>query len=67
MLLARAMALELAETEITVNLIAPGTIEMDLNRADRADPDRRLEMLAKIPRGRPVSPPSGVGASARLE
>ena len=66
MLLARAMALELAETEITVNLIAPGTIEMDLNRADRADPDRRLEMLAKIPRGRLGLPNDEAGVAVFL-
>jgi len=34
----RSLALELAPTGVTVNLIAPGTIETDFNRAALADP-----------------------------
>ena len=47
MMLARAMALELAETGITVNLVAPGTIETDINRHMLADPDFRARKLSR--------------------
>ena len=49
MQLAKAMALELAPMGITVNLIAPGTIETDLNRAYLADAANRRAKLGLIP------------------
>ncbi|WP_176559834.1 SDR family NAD(P)-dependent oxidoreductase [Teichococcus rhizosphaerae] len=52
MQLARQMALELAAEGITVNLVAPGTIETDFNRAARADPGWRPAKLALIPANR---------------
>src|SRR5258708_3735552 len=45
MQLAKGLALELAEHGITVNLIAPGTIETDLNRAVLTDPAERRRRL----------------------
>jgi NAD(P)-dependent dehydrogenase (short-subunit alcohol dehydrogenase family) len=63
MMLARSMALELAEHGITVNLIAPGTIETDINRAAFADPAFRRQKLALIPLGR-VGTPEDVAAAA---
>lgn len=52
MMLARAMALELASAGITVNLVAPGTIETDINRQMLKDPQYRAEKTALVPIGR---------------
>jgi NAD(P)-dependent dehydrogenase (short-subunit alcohol dehydrogenase family) len=54
--LARQMALELAASGITVNAVAPGTIETELNREARADPAWRDRKLALIPAGRTGRP-----------
>ena len=60
---ARVMALELAGEGITVNLIAPGTIETDFNRAALADPAWRAAKEALIPMGR-IGQPQDVAAAA---
>jgi NAD(P)-dependent dehydrogenase (short-subunit alcohol dehydrogenase family) len=62
MQLARQMALELAGEAITVNLIAPGTIETDLNRHALADPAWLAQKLALIPAGRVGQPRDPAGA-----
>lgn len=62
MMLARAMALELAEHGITVNLVAPGTIETDINRHMLADPDFRRRKLAGVPLRRAGTPEDVAGA-----
>ena len=49
MMLGRAMALELAPHGITVNMVAPGTIETDINRHMLADPAFRARKLAPVP------------------
>ena len=56
MMLARAMALELAPHGITVNLVAPGTIETDINRAVFADPESAARKVAPVPLRRAGSP-----------
>jgi NAD(P)-dependent dehydrogenase (short-subunit alcohol dehydrogenase family) len=66
MQLAKGMALELAEHGITVNLIAPGAIETDLNRAVLADPETRRRRLSTIPAGRFGQPEDIVGAALFL-
>jgi NAD(P)-dependent dehydrogenase (short-subunit alcohol dehydrogenase family) len=66
MQLAKGMALELAEHGITVNLIAPGTIETDLNRVHLADPEIRRRRLPTIPAGRFGQPADVVGAALFL-
>ncbi|MBM3599666.1 MAG: glucose 1-dehydrogenase [Alphaproteobacteria bacterium] len=63
MQLARTMALELAPHRITVNLIAPGTIETDFNRAALADPAYRKMKQALIPAAR-IGTPDDVAAAA---
>jgi NAD(P)-dependent dehydrogenase (short-subunit alcohol dehydrogenase family) len=63
MMLARAMALELAEHAITVNLIAPGTVRTDLNRKSFDDPAFAQAKLALIPMRR-VAEPGDVGGAA---
>ena len=66
MQLAKGLALELAEHRITVNLIAPGTIETDLNRVILADPDIRRRRLPTIPAGRFCQPEDIVGSALFL-
>lgn len=66
MMLARAMALELAEHAITVNLVAPGTVETDMNRHMLADPAFRRQKLAAVPAGRAGTPEDVAGAVAYL-
>jgi NAD(P)-dependent dehydrogenase (short-subunit alcohol dehydrogenase family) len=66
MQLARAMALELAPTGVTVNLVAPGTIETDLNRAFLADPANRRTKLGLVPMGRLGRPEDVAGAAVFL-
>jgi NAD(P)-dependent dehydrogenase (short-subunit alcohol dehydrogenase family) len=62
MMLARAMALELAAHDITVNLVAPGTIETDINRQMLADPAFRARKLAGVPLRRAGTPEDVSGA-----
>lgn len=66
MMLARAMALELAPHAITVNLVAPGTIETDINRDMLADPAFRARKLAPVPLRRAGEPEDVAGAVVYL-
>jgi NAD(P)-dependent dehydrogenase (short-subunit alcohol dehydrogenase family) len=66
MQLAKAMALELAPTGITVNLIAPGTIETDLNRDFLAEAENRRAKLGLIPMDRIGRPEDVAGAAVFL-
>jgi len=66
MQLAKAMALELAPAGITVNLIAPGTIETDLNREFLAEPGNRRAKLSLIPMDRIGRPQDVAGAAVFL-
>ncbi|MBL8700150.1 MAG: SDR family oxidoreductase [Alphaproteobacteria bacterium] len=63
MQLARSLALELAPRGVTVNLVAPGTIETDFNRAALADPAYRRQKMDLIPSGR-IGAPADVAAAA---
>jgi NAD(P)-dependent dehydrogenase (short-subunit alcohol dehydrogenase family) len=55
-LLTETAAIELAPHDITVNAVAPGTTETDLNRHLLADPDTRELLLGSILFDRPGSP-----------
>lgn len=66
MMLGRAMALELAPHGITVNLVAPGTIETDINRHMLADPEFRARKLAPVPLRRAGQPEDVAGAVTYL-
>ena len=66
MMLGRAMALELAPHGITVNLVAPGTIETDINRHMLSDPAFRARKLAGVPLQRAGTPEDVAGAVAYL-
>lgn len=63
MQMARVMALELAPSGVTVNLIAPGTIETDLNRVALAEPGWRAAKLDLIPMRR-IGRPEDIAAAA---
>lgn len=65
-MLGRAMALELAPHGITVNMVAPGTIETDINRAMLADPAFRARKLAPVPVARAGTPADVAGAVVYL-
>jgi len=66
MQLAKAMALELAPAGVTVNLIAPGTIETDLNRGFLAQAENRRAKLGLIPMDRIGRPEDVAGAAVFL-
>lgn len=65
-MLARAMALDLAEHNITVNLIAPGTVLTDINRAAFNDEAFRRAKQALIPANRVAGPGDIAGAAVYL-
>ncbi len=60
--LGRQMALELAPRSITVNMVAPGTIETDFNRAFHDAPGWRDAKRALIPLDRTGTPDDVAGA-----
>lgn len=55
-MLTQVAALELAQYGITVNAVAPGTTETDMNRELLLDPTKREMLLGGIPLGRPGRP-----------
>jgi glucose 1-dehydrogenase len=55
-MLAETAAIELAPYGITVNAVAPGTTETDMNRAMLADPEMRSILTSSILLGRPGTP-----------
>lgn len=55
-MLARTLALELAEARITVNNVAPGMIMTPINQAAQDDPELRREMESHIPLRRAGQP-----------
>ena len=65
-MLARSMALELAPLGITVNPIAPGTVETDLNRVALSDSKFRRSKLEMIPMERIADPADIAGAALYL-
>ena len=54
--LTETLAKELASFNITVNAVAPGTTETDMNRAALADDEKRKMLLGSILLGRPGQP-----------
>ena len=48
-MLTRQMAAELAPYGVTVNSVAPGLIETDINRDDLSNPTFREKRLSRIP------------------
>ena len=64
--LTRALALELADHQITVNAIAPTTIETDLMRSQLDDPGFRERTLRNIPLGELAKPEDVASAAVFL-
>jgi glucose 1-dehydrogenase len=65
-MLTRTLAVELKGTGITINGVAPGAIDTDINRAQLADPRKRDDLIAKIPLGRMGRPEDVAGVVAFL-
>lgn len=66
LMLTKGMAVDLAPYGIRVNVLAPGTIETDINRNDLADPAFRKERESNILLGRLGKPEDIVGAALFL-
>jgi NAD(P)-dependent dehydrogenase (short-subunit alcohol dehydrogenase family) len=66
MQLAKTMALELARTGVTVNLIAPAAVLTDFNRQVMADETVRKRFETEIPVGRIGMPEDFAGAATYL-
>ncbi|RYF61025.1 MAG: SDR family oxidoreductase [Comamonadaceae bacterium] len=64
--IARNLAKQLAGSGVTVNTLAPGAIETDLNRAVLADPQYRETVLSRIPAKRIGTPADCAGAALFL-
>jgi NAD(P)-dependent dehydrogenase (short-subunit alcohol dehydrogenase family) len=64
--LTEMLAKELAPYDITVNAVAPGTTETDMNRSALADPEKRRMLLGSILLGRPGQPSDVAHAVAFL-
>jgi glucose 1-dehydrogenase len=62
-MLTRTLAVELRGTGITVNAIAPGAIETDINRELLRQPEKLDQLLSEIPLGR-LGKPEDVAAIA---
>jgi glucose 1-dehydrogenase len=65
-MLTRDLAMELAPHRITVNGIAPGAIETEINRPMLDDPARKAALLKQIPLGRLGRPEDVAGLAAFL-
>jgi glucose 1-dehydrogenase len=65
-MLTKALALELAESGIQVNAIAPGAIETDENKDRLADPAYHARVIAKIPSRRVGTTEEIAGAAILL-
>ncbi len=57
------MALDLATRGINVNAVAPGIIETDMTKEMLSDEKGKMNLLARIPKGR-VGKPEDIGAAA---
>lgn len=64
--LMRTAAVELAEHNIQVNAIAPGTILTDMTRERLSDPEWRDQVLSRFPLGRLGKPADVTGAALFL-
>lgn len=66
LMLGRALAVDLAEHGIRVNVIGPGVTDTPMSAASLADPDRRARFFGRIPLGRAADPREIARAAAFL-
>jgi NAD(P)-dependent dehydrogenase (short-subunit alcohol dehydrogenase family) len=66
LMLGRALAVDLAEHGIRVNVIEPGVTDTPMSADTLADPERRARFLARIPLGRAADPREIARAAAFL-
>jgi NAD(P)-dependent dehydrogenase (short-subunit alcohol dehydrogenase family) len=66
LMLGRALAVDLAEHGIRVNVIGPGVTDTPMSADSLADPDRRARFLGRIPLGRAADPREIARAAAFL-
>jgi NAD(P)-dependent dehydrogenase (short-subunit alcohol dehydrogenase family) len=64
--LTRALALDLAPFDVTVNCLCPGPFRTEINRPILSDPDYLREFLRQVPLGRLGEPPELMGAALFL-
>ncbi len=64
--LTKALAVEFADSGITVNAIAPGYILTELTRPVFKDPERRKWLMSRIPQGRHGNPDDIAGTAVFL-
>lgn len=65
-MLTRDLAVELGRHDITVNAIAPGAIETDINKETLGDPKTRARLLSQIPLARLGRPGDVAGVAVFL-
>jgi NAD(P)-dependent dehydrogenase (short-subunit alcohol dehydrogenase family) len=66
LMLGRALAVDLAEFGIRVNVIGPGVTDTPMSAASLADPDRSVALMERIPMKRPADPNEIATAAAFL-
>lgn len=55
-MLARALAVDLAPHGIRVNAIGPGVTDTPMSAVSLADPDKRAQLMSRVPLARPADP-----------
>lgn len=65
-MLSQVLAVDLAPAGIRVNAIAPGVLETDMTRGSLTDPERRRQLLDRIPMQRFGTPDELVGPAVFL-
>jgi len=56
LMLGRALAVDLALEDITVNIVGPGITDTPMSSVSLADPERSQRILDRVPLGRPAQP-----------
>lgn len=65
-MLGAALAVDFAEHGVRVNVIGPGVTDTPMSAVSLADPEKRAQLMARIPMDRPASPDEIASAIAFL-